>query len=187
MYLPSDVHVVLGCDHASSSSHPSGLGRRTLHCRPMDRYRRNTSTFLTRLAHGLGRKHRPISVAQASLELFRHFFRCPRWETAANSCSSDQPQYELLDYFFRSNINPPRRSFKTPSRTHPFHPLSHLPGTAVHRSLCTTQSPPPVRYCGQRSPPEAHAVSAAVGHDVQGDAVLIAAVDMGTPRVPGSE
>ena len=45
-------------DHAFSPTSLS-LGRRGLLNRTMDRFREKTSTLLTRLAHGLGRKQRP--------------------------------------------------------------------------------------------------------------------------------
>ena len=48
-----------GSNRAFSSPTSLNLGRRDLLNRTMDRYREKTSTLLTRLAHGLGRKRRP--------------------------------------------------------------------------------------------------------------------------------
>ena len=78
----------------------------------------------------------------------------------------------------RRSISSYFRSFRVPRRAHPFHSILHLPRTAAHRLPCTV--PWTVLYADQRRSSPAGAVSTTVEHDVQGDAIAIAAMDMGS-------
>jgi len=90
----------------------------------------------------------------------------------------NQSQCELLHRFLGCKIDI-SRSFRTPIRAYPVDSFSYLSRTSVHRSLCTV--PHSVRPDSRRPPPTADGVSATVKHDVQGDAVAIDSVHLGTP------
>jgi len=126
----------------------------------MNHYREMASTFLTKLPW----KQDP-AVTQLSRSLRSP---APQTSPSANSC---------IDFLgCKIDIS---RSFRTPIRAYPVDSLPHLSRTPVHRSLCAV--PHSVRPDSRRPPPTADGISATVKHDVQGDAVAIDSVHLGTP------
>ena len=76
---------------------------------------------------------------------------------------------------------PPTRfhSFRAPERAHPFHSLPHLTRPTAHRPLRTV--PCSIQYQDRQLPRAAGVGFTTIKHDTQGDAIVIAPVDMGTP------
>ena len=128
-----------------------------------------TSTFFANLTNSLGAKQRPeIVPLSGSLG--------PPGPQTCHSTSlriSSSNQTPTL-------LRPTFCSFRIPRRTHPFRSLLHLPRSRARRSICTV--PFPIQHGRQQLPSAAGGVLATVKHDMQGDAVTVASVDMGTHR-----
>ena len=108
-------------------------GRRDLRYRTMDRYREKTSTLLTRLAHGLGRKQRPT------------IDRSPAPQTSPSATSRVGSLDRMLIYFvpflqfsnFQMNSSFPFSLTSPPTRASPI----TMPGStcrAVQSCVTTT-------------------------------------------------
>ena len=116
----------------------------------------------------------------------------PRQKTASShrptvgvpphSWTPNQPQYEILFVLIYLDCvlicSAPFRSLRAPKRTHPFNSLPHLARPTAHRALRTV--PRSISYEDRRLPRAAGSVFTILEHDVQGDAVAIASLDMGT-------
>ena len=129
----------------------------------MDRYRKKTSTLLTRLTYGLSRKPRPAIVPPS---------RSPAPQTSLRMTSQLAPWIEC-----KSN---PAHSLPTPRRAHPFHSLSRHSRHRIYRSLGAI---PPYARPDRRLYWDAGAVSTTVEPDMQGNVVAIGPIVMGTPQV----
>ena len=132
------------------------------------------------------------SLSREDLSVLFQACKWPRDETAPSdrptirvtgtSWTSNLPQYELSHQFFGPTLNLGAShfcSFRIPRRTHPFRSLLRL---ARPRSVC------PVLFSTYHGHKEllstADGIPSPVKHDVQGDAVTVAAVGMGTRRGP---
>ena len=168
----TSLTVCPGSDHTLSFPHLAAVERLSADLQPvglalgtMDRYCKQAPASITMPPYGTHRERR-LAIVSKSLG-------SPIHQTSLSKNSSINSLDRVLTSF---------RSFRTPRRVDPFHSLSRLPILERHRSLCTI--PHPAYGPGdQRLPSTTDRVSTAIKHDVQGDAVAVCAMGVGTPRV----